>query len=117
MREDPRRFLALLAGGAVSDEIQRVPELLSYLQVLADEHGGNSLYVLTGRQQLQLCDRIGQYLAGRTALLRRLPFSIAELERMGASARVDDMLHREFRPRIYRRRLDPQQALGDYFET
>ncbi len=114
---DPRGFFARLGEGAILDEIQRVPELLSYLQVLADEAGRNSFFVLTGSEQFRLSDAINQSLAGRTALLRLLPFSLAERQRTGASNSVDDMLYSGFYPRIYDRKLEPRQALGDYFET
>ncbi len=114
---DPRGFLSQLAEGAIIDEIQRVPELLSYLQVLADEDGGNSLFVLTGSEQFSLSNAISQSLAGRTALLRLLPFSLAERRRAGGSTQIDDMLFSGFYPRILDRRLEPRQALADYFET
>ena len=114
---DPRAFLARLDDGAILDEIQRVPSLLSYLQVLADEKGRNSLFVLTGSEQFKLSDAIGQSLAGRTALLRLLPFSLAERQLTGASTAVDDILYSGFYPRIHDQGLDPRQALGDYFET
>ena len=114
---DPRGFLARLGEGAILDEIQRVPELLSFLQVLADEAGRNSLFVLTGSEQFRLSDAISQSLAGRTALLRLLPFSLAERRRTGASDNIDDILYSGFYPRIHNRKLEPRQALGDYFET
>ena len=115
---DPRGFLSQLGGGAaILDEIQRVPELLSYLQVVADEEGRNSLFVLTGSEQFRLSDAISQSLAGRTALLRLLPFSLAERRRTGASDRVDDILYSGCYPRIHDQKLEPRQALGDYFET
>ena len=114
---DPRRFLSQLDGGGIIDEIQHVPELLSYLQVLADERGHNSQFVLTGSENFRLSEAISQSLSGRTALLRLLPFSLAELELTGASMAVDDMLYSGFYPRIHDRKLDPRQALGDYFET
>ena len=114
---DPRRFLSQLNGGGIIDEIQHVPELLSYLQVLTDERGHNSQFVLTGSENFRLSQAISQSLAGRTALLRLLPFSLAELELTGASMAVDDMLYSGFYPRIHDRKLDPRQALGDYFET
>ena len=63
---DPRGFLAQFDAGAILDEIQRVPELLSYLQVIADERGRNGLYVLTGSEQFPLSDAVNQSLAGRT---------------------------------------------------
>lgn len=114
---DPRGFLARIGRGAVLDEIQRVPNLLSYLQVLADELGRNSLFVLTGSEQFRLSDAINQSLAGRTALLRLLPFSLAERRQTGASDGIDDILYSGFYPRIHDRKLEPRQALGDYFET
>ena len=114
---DPRSFLSQLGVGAILDEIQRVPDLLSYLQVLADEEGRNSLFVLTGSEQFRLSDAISQSLAGRTALLRLLPFSLAERQRTGANPAADDILYSGFYPRIHDQGLDPRQALGDYFET
>ena len=114
---DPRGFLAQLGEGGVIDEVQRVPQLLSYLQVIADERGGNGLFVLTGSEQFRLSDAINQSLAGRTALLRLLPFSLVERQRAGAGGAVDDILYSGFYPRIIDQGLNPTQALADYFET
>ena len=114
---DPRGFLSQLPKGAVLDEIQRVPDLLSYLQVLADEKGQNSLFILTGSEHFKLSEAISQSLAGRTALLRLLPFTLAERERAGASGTMDDIIYAGFYPRIFDQGLEPRQALGDYFET
>ena len=114
---DPRGFLSQFADGAIIDEVQHVPALLSYLQVLADEMGRNSLFVLTGSEQFRLSDAINQSLAGRTALLRLLPFSLRERQRTGASNDVDDILYSGFYPRILDQGLEPRQALADYFET
>ena len=114
---DPKGFLARLGDGAILDEIQRVPNLLSYLQVQADEAGRNSLFVLTGSGQFRLSDAMSQSLAGRTALLRLLPFSLVERRQTGASDGIDDILHSGFCPRMHDRKLEPRQALGDYFET
>ena len=114
---DPRSFLAQLGEGAIIDEVQHVPALLSYLQVLADERGRNGLFILTGSEQFRLSDAISQSLAGRTALLRLLPFSLAERQRTSVSNSVHDILYSGFYPRILDQGLDPRQALGDYFET
>ena len=114
---DPRGFLSRLNEGAILDEIQRVPELLSYLQVLADEKGRNGLFILTGSEHFKLSEAIGQSLAGRTALLRLLPFTLGEREQTGASGALDDILYSGFYPRIYDQGIEPRQALGDYFET
>ncbi len=114
---DPRGFLAQLGEGSIIDEVQHVPALLSYLQVIADESGRNGLFVLTGSEQFSLSRAISQSLAGRTALLRLLPFSLAERQRTGASDAIDDIIYTGFYPRVLDHGLDPRQALGDYFET
>ena len=114
---DPRGLLARISTGAILDEIQRVPDLLSYLQVWADERGQNSLCVLTGSEHFKLSDAINQSLAGRTALLRLLPFSLAERRRAKPHETVDELLHRGFYPRILGQDLDPRQAYSAYFET
>lgn len=114
---DPRGFLSQLGEPAIIDEIQRVPQLLSYLQQIVDEHGGNSLYILTGSEQFALSEGISQSLAGRTALLHLLPFSLAERRQIGATIEIDEVLFSGFYPRILDRDLEPRQAHADYFET
>ena len=116
-QSDPRGFLSRLDNGAIIDEIQRVPELLSYLQVSADEKGQNGLFVLTGSEHFQLSESISQSLAGRTGLLHLLPFSLSERQRMGASNEVEEILYSGFYPRIHDQGIEPQRALADYFGT
>ncbi len=82
---DPNSFLAQFKKPVILDEIQRVPELLSYIQVIVDKNKTNGQFVLTGSHQLQLRESITQSLAGRTAILQLLPFSIAELNRANQS--------------------------------
>ncbi len=116
-RSDPNGLLRSLRDGAVIDEIQRVPELLSQIQVLVDDANREGMFVLTGSSQLQLMDSISQSLAGRTALLKLLPLSVPELAGAGISLDADELMFRGFYPRIHHRSLDPTRALGDYFET
>jgi len=114
---DPRRFLAQFGDGAVLDEIQRVPSLLSYIQVIVDEDRRNGRFVLTGSEQFGLTTTISQSLAGRTALLRLLPFTLAECRLAGAPGAVDEILYTGGYPRIHDQRLNPTQALADYLVT
>ena len=114
---DPRGFLAQLGEGAIIDEIQRVPDLLSYLQVIADDRGLNGMYILTGSEQFQLSNAVSQSLAGRTALLRLLPLSLSEHQQTEARPNIDGMLYSGFYPRIFDQGLEPRDALADYFET
>lgn len=115
-QEDPVAYLKQFPHGAIIDEIQRVPELLSYIQVIVDEKRENSLFLLTGSQQFELMKEISQSLAGRTGLLKLLPFSISELQ-PHYSFEVDELLHKGFYPRIYDQNISPDQAYGDYYET
>lgn len=114
---DPRGFMAQAQGGAVIDEVQRVPGLLSYIQVEVDETKRNGQFILTGSEQFRLSDAIGQSLAGRTALLRLMPFSLAERALTGACGHIDEIIASGFYPRIYDQHLDPARVLADYFET
>ena len=74
---DPRRFLARFPNGAVLDEVQRAPELLSYLQGRVDAAQRMGEFVVTGSQQFGLMDGITQSLAGRVGMLQLLPLSNA----------------------------------------
>jgi predicted AAA+ superfamily ATPase len=114
--EDPAGFLNQYPQGAVLDEIQRTPELLSYLQAIVDDKKENGLYVLTGSSQFELMEKISQSLAGRTALLKLLPFSIKELASYKVES-LDELILKGFYPRIYDQDIPPGQAYGDYFET
>jgi len=114
---DPRGFLAQFRDGAVLDEVHRVPDLLSYLQVLADEERRNGLFVLTGSEQFGLTEAVSQSLAGRTAMLRLLPFSLRECQATGVGEHVDDFLYTGCYPRIFDQGLNPTEMLADYWLT
>ena len=114
---DPRGFMATYSQSVILDEIQRAPHLLSYIQVLVDENTPSRPFILTGSQQFEVLNTVTQSLAGRTALLRLLPLSIAELSPHERTDALDRLLLYGFYPRIYDRKLDPTQALGDYFAT
>lgn len=118
--EDPRGFLASLGPGAIIDEIQRAPQLPSYLQAMVDADPSPGRFILTGSQQFELMTQVSQSLAGRTALLRLLPFTLAEAVRARpawAQADLPTVLLHGFYPRLHDRGLDPSQALADYVTT
>ena len=116
--DDPRGFLATYAKGAVFDEIQRVPELASYLQQSVDDDPSPGRFVLTGSQQFELMRGVSQSLAGRSGLLRLLPLSYSELCRLkptAAQASASELVFCGFYPRIHHRGLNPTHALSSYF--
>lgn len=114
---DPRGFLEQFPDGAILDEIQRAPELLSYIQVLVDERGLKGMFILTGSHQLELQEAISQSLAGRSALLTLLPMNWTELEGAGFSLSIDEWMLKGGYPRIYKDDLDPTKAYRNYFQT
>jgi len=116
-QSDPIGFLNRYPGGAVIDEIQRVPDLLSYIQVIVDEQQKNGMFILTGSSQFKLMANLSQSLAGRSALLCLLPFSIHELQARYGEFDYMEFIYRGFYPRIYDHDLNPTTALADYFET
>jgi uncharacterized protein len=118
--EDPRGFLASLRDGAIIDEFQRLPQLTSYLQVMVDEQPRPGQFILAGSHQFLMMRQVAQSLAGRTALFSLLPFSLAELQTLKPRAEklaLEAIIFPGFYPRIHDKRLDPSQALGDYFST
>lgn len=114
---DPRGFLQLFPKGAILDEIQRVPSLLSYIQVMVDETATKGLFILTGSHQLQLHAAISQSLAGRTSILTLLPLSLVELEIAKIDQTLDETLLYGGYPRIFHDKLDPTKAYRNYFQT
>jgi predicted AAA+ superfamily ATPase len=114
---DPRGFLAGFPDGAVLDEIQRAPELLSWLQAMVDERRPAHAFVLTGSHSFDLMRGVTQSLAGRTALLHLLPLSIRELNAAGERPSVERLVFAGGYPRIHAERLDPTPTLADYFAT
>jgi predicted AAA+ superfamily ATPase len=112
---DPRGFLAQFPSGAVIDEVQRVPDLLSYLQVVSDESRRNGEWILTGSQNLPLLETISQSLAGRSALVQLLPPDLEELRRFPSPP--TGLWHAIFTgayPRIHQEGIAPGDFLDGY---
>ncbi|RMG67781.1 MAG: ATP-binding protein [Calditrichaeota bacterium] len=114
---DPRAFLKQTSGGAILDEIQRAPVLLSYLQEMVDQDPLPGKFILTGSNQFLMMRDITQTLAGRTVLLKLLPFSIGEIGSIIQNLSTDELMLKGFYPGIYKNNLNPTIAYRSYFET
>ena len=115
-KTDPRAFLAGCREGAIIDEVQRCPELFSYLQEVLDSSRDCGRFVLTGSQQFGLRAGITQSLAGRVGVVELLPFSQEEI------ADVMDVspwqcICKGFYPPLFDRQLDPSQWQSGYIQT
>jgi hypothetical protein len=115
---DPRGFLAEYADGAIIDEVQQVPELLSYLQNNIDVRPEPGRFILTGSQHFGLSHSISQTLAGRCGILVLLPPGLEELQAFPtAPADLFPLLWQGAYPRIYDREIPAHQWLADYIAT
>ncbi len=117
-KEDPRHFISIYSKNVIIDEIQQVPELLSYLQSHIDFVNEAGMYVITGSHNLLLMQSISQSLAGRTALLTLAPFSTKELNASNLlPATVNEMLYNGSFPRIYDKHIEPSDFYPSYIQT
>lgn len=116
--DDPNGFINNLKEGAILDEIQRVPELLSSLQVEADRLKKKGRFILTGSNQFSLMQNVSQSLAGRIGILKLLPLTIEETGLFKKRKRtIDDFILRGFYPGVYSNKLEPYKAYRNYYET
>jgi len=117
--EDPVAFMRKYSNGAIIDEIQNVPELTSYIQVAVDDKKQNGLFVLTGSRQFSLMEKVSQSLAGRTAIVTLLPFSLEEISEGYPNLKneTDELIFNGFYPRLYDQHIEPVMGLSDYIAT
>lgn len=120
-KEDYRGFFASFKEPLILDEVQRVPELLSAIQVMVDEdREKNGRFILTGSHQASLQKGISQSLAGRTSILTLLPLSMQELGKEGLlqGLSVDSLLLKGAMPELYRAGTRvPNAYYRDYLNT
>ena len=115
---DMRGFLEQYGKGVIFDEVQRVPELFSYLQTHVDASGKKGKFILTGSHNYLLQEKVSQSLAGRVAMLRLLPFSMQELADAGKlPADIHKILFKGFYPRLFSSRVQPSDWYPAYIET
>ncbi|MFA5816095.1 MAG: ATP-binding protein [Bacteroidales bacterium] len=114
--EDPRGFLGQYPDGAVLDEIQRTPDLFSYLQQRLDENPAPGQFILTGSNNLLLQESISQSLAGRIAYLFLLPLSIDEIGADGLESAADLILKGSYPP-VYDQPVEPPRWYANYIRT
>ena len=113
--EDPRGFLSNYPQGAVIDEIQRVPELFSYLQQILDETSANGLFILTGSNNFLLQQSISQSLAGRVGYLFLLPLSLHEINDKGLN--INQLIFNGGYPALYNETTEPAKWYPNYIRT
>jgi predicted AAA+ superfamily ATPase len=116
-QNDPVRFL----GGKekiIIDEIQRSPELFSYIQGMVDKNNISGQFIISGSQSFLLNQHISQSLAGRVAILNLLPLSIAELQKGKIDVTdYEKLIFTGFFPRIYDKKISPADFYPNFIQT
>ena len=113
---DPRGFLNPSANSMIIDEVQHVPELLSYIQGIVDENPDRRFY-LTGSSQFSLLRTVSQSLAGRSAVFELLPLSLSEVTPLMADKSLDDILYEGFYPALWSGKMTPRMLYRNYVIT
>ena len=114
---DPRGFLSNLPAGSILDEIQRFPQLLSYILGIVDRVKINGMFILTGSHQPELHQSVSQTLAGRTAILNLLPFSLTELRNYRVNWNPFELIVSGSFPRVHEDKLKPVRFFNGYLQT
>ena len=114
--QDPNGFLAAFTDGVIIDEIQRTPDLLSYIQGIVDEYPARKFY-LTGSSQVSLLKNVTQSLAGRSAVFELLPLSLHEIASLDSEKNVDELLYNGFYPGVWSGKNIPRLLYPNYIKT
>ncbi|MCU0328962.1 MAG: ATP-binding protein [Chitinophagales bacterium] len=115
---DPNGFLAEYDEAVILDEVQRAPELFSYLQTLVDQRAQMGRFILSGSQNFHLMQHITQSLAGRVGIFRLFPFDLSEMKSaQWLSKDLSTQLVGGFYPAVYDRAIPPIQYFSDYLDT
>lgn len=111
----PKAFLEQYKEGIIIDEIQNLPELFSYIQVVVDETV-KTKFILTGSSNFSLMQGITQSLAGRAAVLTLLPLSLMELENI-ADKKTDQLIFNGGYPAVWSKNIPVQDVSRNYYST
>lgn len=116
-KTDPRAFLAQYPEGAILDEVQNVPDLLSYIQTIVDETQTQGMFILTGSHQPLLHQNVAQSLAGRTAILTLLPLSMTEISQDISIKNYFQLILSGGYPKLQTQDLQPLKFYQAYYQT
>lgn len=115
--QDPKGFLKTYSSGAIIDEVQRTPELLSYIQTKVDKDRKKGQFILTGSNQFLLEEKLSQSLAGRISLLRLLPLSMKELSAHKELKNLFHLIFTGFYPQLHGEEIRTSRWFDNYIDT
>lgn len=115
--EDPRGFLSNIPDGAILDEVQRAPDILSYIQSIVDSNNKMGMFILTGSSNLLLMEAVSQSLSGRVAIFKLLPLSMLESKDIEIGWSIEKRILNGFYPRLLTQKMDVSAFFRNYIET
>ncbi len=107
-KNDPNLFFQTYRPPLLIDEVQKAPELLTYIKKIVDNSDEKGLFWLTGSQKFQLMKNVSESLAGRVAVL--------DLQGLSQSEKIKDSKRPPFTPDINLRTKRPIWTAKKTFE-
>ncbi|HLN52517.1 MAG TPA: ATP-binding protein [Lentimicrobium sp.] len=114
---DPHGFLMKAGPRIIFDEVQQLPELFSYIQVVSDDRNTNGQYILSGSQSFLLNSHISQSLAGRVSINNLFPFDYNEIRGLVNMTDPDTVIVNGFYPRLISQNIVPNDFYPSYLQT
>lgn len=113
---DPVAFLHQHPDGMFIDEVQKVPQLLEYIQGIVDENP-NCQYLLTGSSNFELLQTLSESLPGRAGVYELLPMTYQESESTTGNLPLDEFLYNGLYPAICAKKNKARLFYPSYVKT
>ena len=113
---DPVAFLRQHPKGMFIDEVQKVPQLLEYIQGIVDDNP-DTQYLLTGSSNFELLNHLSESLPGRAGVFELLPMTYKETEPTIGEASLDEFLFNGLYPAVCARKNKPRLFYPSYVKT
>lgn len=98
-KNDPIAFLHQTEGGMFIDEVQKVPELLEYIQGIVDDNPERR-FLLSGSSNFEVMRGLSESLAGRAGVYELMPMSFVEAKEQLEGRNVNTLLYEGLYPAI-----------------
>lgn len=113
---DPVAFLHQHPDGMFIDEVQKVPQLLEYIQGIVDDNP-TCQYLLTGSSNFELLQTLSESLPGRAGVYELLPMTFQESESTTGNLPIDEFLYNGLYPAICAKKNKARLFYPSYVKT
>ena len=113
---DPIAFLHQHPDGMLIDEVQKVPQLLEYIQGIVDDNPA-CRFLLTGSSNFELLHDLSESLPGRAGVYELLPMTYEETESTATDKSLDEFLYSGLYPAICAKKNKARLFYPSYVKT